>query len=425
MQATATAKAGESASSSHHGEVGSRTSILLIGTSFKTSSIAFRERVIRTLQRDGAARARGNPHLLEGCLLVTCNRIEFYVATDDPNEMEARVFSDLFGSGSARNSFYFKHDKDAVSHLFKVASGLDSLVVGEAQILQQIRDAGAKAEASGEAGPVISSLFVSAFNVGRRVRDSLNIAPHDASVSSFALAFAIKKIGRTPQSVLLIGTGKVAKLAATQLKGSKIYLISRQKNAQDRFPDAKLVAQKELKRVARDVDLVISATRRSGYVLRKGDLPDSRPLVMLDLAFPRNIDPAFKTSRSIQLYDLDDLAAHARAPNEGAALTAGEQLVQDEAEGFIRRLVAKRLSPTLASIYRWAEEVRTTEMDDAVKKLPNLSEDDRRVLEAMSKSLVGKLLAPHANFVKGADCESDQAEKLRLLENVFHPEADG
>jgi glutamyl-tRNA reductase len=424
MQVTVAAKAGESALG-YPGGIGSRRSILLIGTSFKTSPIAFRERVLHTLERDHATLSRDNPHLSEACLLVTCNRIELYVATDDPRDAEEHIISDVLGPGSAKDSFYVKHDTDAISHLFKVAAGLDSLVVGEAQILQQIRDAGTKAEATGEAGPIISSLFVSAFNVGRRVRESLNVAPHDASVSSSALAFAIKKIGRRPRSVLLIGTGKVAKLAATQLKRSKIYLVSRQKNAQERFPNAKLVPSSEIRRVARDVDLVISATRRSGYVLRKGDIPGSRPLVILDLAFPRNIDPAFKTTRSIQLYDLDDLAAHVKSPGEGAALAAGEKLVQEEAEGFTRRLVAKRLSPTLASIYKWAEEVRTAEVEEAVRKLPNLSEGDRRVLEAMSKSMVGKLLAPHANFVKGADCESDQAEKLRLLENVFHPGADG
>jgi glutamyl-tRNA reductase len=421
MQATL-AQTGATAPASSADASTPRASILLIGTSFRTSSIGLRERVIRTLSRRGVVQAKvADRHILESCLLVTCNRIEFYAATDDPKAAEEHILSVMLASKVARDSFYVKHDTDAVSHIFKVAAGLDSLVVGEAQILQQIRDAGTKAMVSGEAGPIISSLFVSAVNVGRRVRESLDAVPSDLSVSSFALDFAIRKIGRKPRSVLLIGTGKVAKLAAKRLKGCDVYLFSRQKNAQERFPDANLVKQRELKQVARGVDLVISATKRPGYVLKKGDLADSGPLVILDLAFPRNIDPTLKASRRVKLYDLDDLATHAGKSLEGTALAAGERLVRDEAEGFARRLVAKRLSPTLANIYRWAEEIRIEEVEEAVRKLPDLSEDDRRVLEAMSRSLVGKLLAPHANFVKAADGETDQTEKIQLLEDVFHP----
>ncbi len=157
--------------------------------------------------------------------------------------------------------------------------------------------------------------------------------------------------------------------------------------------------------------------------MKKGDLADKRKMILLDLAFPRNIDPAFRTSKFIELYDLDDLANHARSVPATPALASSERMVREEAERFTRRLVASRLSPILAIIYRWAEDVRSSETEVALRMLPNLSESDRKVLEAMSRSLVGKLLAPHTNWLKQPGGENNQAERLRVLEALFCPEA--
>jgi len=255
--------------------------------------------------------------------------MELYVATDDPEWVAESVLSGLPDAEEVPGAFYVKTDLDAVSHIFEVASGLDSLVIGEDQILQQIREAGAKARASGSAGSILSSLFVAAFNVGKRVRGSLEVSQQNSSVSAFALEYALKKLGRRPKKILLIGTGKTARLAATQLKGSKIYLVSRRKDARECFPNATVVTYKQLRRLAWEGDLVISATRHSGYVMRKGDLPDIRKLVLLDLAFPRNIDPAFKTSQFIELYDLDDLAKYARTVAPTPALASSERMVRE------------------------------------------------------------------------------------------------
>ena len=318
--------------------------------------------------------------------------------------------------------FYFKKDLEAIAHLFRVASGLDSLVVGEEQILQQIKVAGARARVSGNARSILSSLFDAAFNVGRRVRASYDVTPSNKSVSSFALQFALKKLGRRPRKILLIGTGETARLAAAQLKGAKIYLVSRRKDARKWFPGATMVSYKQLRRKWQG-DIVISATKHSGYVIKKGDLKDKGKLVILDLAFPRNIDPAIKTSLFIQLYDLDDLAIHARSTPQDAAFATSEKMIREEAERFTHVLVASRLSPTLANIYRWAEDIRSSETQVALRKLSDLSEKERSVVEAMSKSLVSKLIAPHASFVKQPSGEITQAEKLRLLESVFGPEA--
>jgi glutamyl-tRNA reductase len=346
------------------------------------------------------------------------------VATDDPEEAAESIRSLMQRAKGTKEEFYIKKDLDAIRHILRVASGLDSLVVGEEQILQQIKEAGTKARVSGNAKSILSSLFDSAVNVGRRVRACYDVTPSNKSVSAFALQFALKKLGRRPRKILLIGSGKTAKLAASQLKGTKIYLASRRKDARKRFPNATVVPYKRLQRFAGECDLVISATRYSDYVIKKDDrFLDKRKLVLLDLAFPRNIDPAFKTSRFIELYDLDDLAIHAKSLPQNAALATSEKLIRDEAERFTRRLVASRLSPTLANIYKWAEDIRSSEAQVALRKLSNLSEKERKVVESMSRSLVSKLLAPHTAFVKQSSGEITQVEKLRLLESVFGPEA--
>jgi glutamyl-tRNA reductase len=349
--------------------------------------------------------------------------MELYIATDDAQRVAESILSKMPRAEGGRDGLYVKKNLEAIAHLFRVASGLDSLVVGEEQILQQIKAAGAKARVSGNARSILSSLFDAAFNVGRRVRASYDVTLSNKSVSAFALQFALKKLGRRPRKILLIGTGETARLAATQLKGAKIYLASRRKDALRLFPNATVVSYRQLRRLAWDGDMVISATKHSGYVIKKGDIVDKGKVVFLDLAFPRNIDPAFKTSRFSELYDLDDLAIHARSMHQDMAFAASEKLIREEAERFTHGLVASRLSPTLANIYRWAEDIRSSETQVALRKLSNLSERERSVVEAMSRSLVSKLIAPHASFVKQPSGEITQVEKLRLLEGVFGPEA--
>lgn len=399
-------------------------SIALLGTSFKTAGIDFRERVaIRFLNNGKLKIPLDAMGILENSIIETCNRIELYLVAKNPHKASKLVLKEL--GGGSDGSFYVKTGLDAVNHIFSVASGLDSLVIGEEQILQQVRDAGRNARVSGEAKSVLSSLFDAAYNVGKRVRDSRSISPHGQSVSEFALEYGLKQLGSQPQKVLLIGTGQTAKLASLELKASKIYLLSRRRDATKRFPTTQRISLKQLKRVARECDLIIAATRRRGYVLKKGDIPDERRKVLLDLAFPRNIDPSVKSSEFLRLYDLDDLAAHARSLPKSKNLAVSERFIEAEAERFNRWLTASKLTPMLGGVYRWAENIRGEEVDLALRRLSQLSERDRRIIEAMSRRLVSKLMAPHAAFVKQQGDGLSQKDRLRLLEFVFGKENGG
>ena len=392
-------------------------SIVLVGTSFKSAPLAFRERAAKELSSTGNdGLVADTPGVIESSVIETCNRLEVYIAATDPAAAAASLLSRLDGGS---NGFYVKSGVDAISHIFRVASGLDSVVLGEDQILQQVREAGRKARVSGTAKSTLSPLFDAACSVGGRVRATYSIPPSRRSMSAFALGYALGELGHRPKAALLIGTGETAKLAALELDGTKIYLLSRRRALGSRFAAATRIRSRDLRKVAFECELIVSATRHPGYVLKKNDVADDRKRIILDLAFPRNVDPRLKSCNLVRLYDLDDLAGAVGPIPHDQGLEASERLIQAEAERFNRWLVATRLTPTLAGIYRWAEVVREDEVGLALRRLSGLSEKERKVVEVMSRRLVSKLMAPHAAFAKQGGDELNQPERLRLLKSIF------
>jgi glutamyl-tRNA reductase len=406
--------ASTTASTSRPSAATKASSIILVGTSFKTSSLAFREALAGRLSRESANLPRLSG-AKEYAQLVTCNRIEMLMAADQAAE---RAFLAWLSRtpGMEPSSVYVHRDIDAITHLFRVASGLDSMVLGEEQILSQVRDAGIAARTSRSSRGSLSALFDASVNVGKRARGALKQA--DESVSSMAIRFALGRLPRPPRNVLLIGTGKTTRLAASQLDGARIYVATRRVSLPS-FSRATVVSHKDLKRVAAKCDLIISATKHRGYVLKKGDL-DGKGRVVLDLAFPRNVDPGLAAGRT-EVYNLEDLAKvfASRPQPPGPEAGRAEELVSAEAESFSRWLLASRQSSALSQVYQWAESTRREETDAALRRLPSLSERERKVVEAMSKRLVSKLLAPPTSFVKSSSPELPQDQRLDVIQRVF------
>lgn len=392
------------------------SSIILVGTSFKTSPLAFREALAARLSRESAKLIRLSG-VKEYAQMVTCNRIEMLMATDSAKAAEHAFLAWLSRTpGMSPGSTYVRQDVDAIAHLFRVASGLDSMVLGEEQILTQVRDAGVAARTSRSSRGTLSALFDASVNVGRRARETLKQA--DESVSSKALRFALGRLHRAPRNVLLIGTGKTTRLAANQLGGARLYVATRRASLPS-FSRATLVSHKDMGRVATRCDLIISATKHRGYVLKKGDL-DERRRVILDLAFPRNVDPELNAGQ-VEVYNLDDLAKEFASRPESPSPEArrAEELVSAEAESFSRWLLASRQSTALSRVYVWAEGTRREETEAALRRLPRLSQRERKVVEAMSRRLVSKLLAPPTSFVKSSSPELPQDWRLDLVQRVF------
>lgn len=387
--------------------------IILIGSSFKSSHLPVRERIGKKVS-GGSETLKALPGVTEYAELLTCNRIELVFATKNP-EMTEQGFFSLF-SGTSPDCFYVRRDVDAIRHLFRVASGLDSMVLGEDQILSQVRDAGISARTAGTSKGVLSSLFDMAGSVGRRAREPLDAAVGSRSVSAFALRFALEKLGRRPRTVLLIGSGKTIRLAAGELKDAKVYLATRRKVLP--FPGATRVAHSGMVKVARSCDLVISATKHSGYLLKEGSLNTRKRRVILDLAFPRNIDPALNRGMTA-LYNMDDLAAGAAALPRAPGADRADEFVLSEAERFSQWLLASRLSSTLSNLHQWAEVVRKEETGAALRRMPGLSAREKMVVEAMSRRLVSKLMASPTKFAKASTPELPQEERLEVIHEVF------
>ena len=392
-----------------------------MGLSFRTASLEQRERVSRVLLE---------PHFFhsiaftkESTLLVTCNRVEAFLATEDADSLIQSTLGEIKRKSKVdeKDAYYVKRDHEAVAHLFRAACGLDSLVVGEEQILQQIKEASSVARVSGDAKSTLSSLFDAAVNVGKRVRKNCDISSLDRSVSALALKFAVEKLGRAPKSVLLVGTGKTARLAVSELKGAKIYVMSQRKEVPKIFPGSTFVPYANLKNVLAKCELVISATKSSaGYVVKGEHVGVERPLIMLDLAFPRNIDPEIKNSGLVQLYDLNDLTEYSKQSTQIPSFEAeAEMMIEKEAEHFVRWLTASKLSPTLSNIYQWAEEMRVYETENTLRRLPSIGANERWIVEAMGKRLVSKLLAGPSSFAKQTDGILTQDERLHLLDELY------
>ena len=397
-------------SGSERSPVGQRGVPVVVGVSYRTSSIAYRERLDRLLEeRDWTRVAQAD----EWALMRTCNRIEFVLATSAPAAAAERL-SRWVKKELGQTRFYVLEGHSAIAHLFRVASGLDSMIVNEGQILDQLRAAGRQARMAGSSKAVLSPLFDAAVSAGAAAKSTLKGGSD--SVASLGLALAIKKLGHKPNDVLLVGTGKMSKIAAAKLQGSEIHVVSKRSNLPSSL---RLVPERKIRDVLRRCELVVCATNHRGYAIDAEDVGDSKKKrVIVDLAFPRNVDPSVRSNPGVELLDLDDIARYAsRLRFRGTS--RAERLVEQEASRFEIRLKASRLSPELPALFRWAEAMRSKETDAALRRLGRLSPRDRRIVEALGRRITSKMLAKPAAFVKSSSQDLPQEERMRLLRAVF------
>jgi len=390
--------------------VGRRVVPVVIGVSYRNSSIAYREGLDRLLEeRDWTRVAQAD----EWALVRTCNRIEFVLSTSTPAAAAERL-SRWVKKELGQTRFYVLEGHSAIAHLFRVASGLDSMIVNEGQILDQLRAAGRQARMAGSSKAVLSPLFDAAVSAGAAAKSTLKGGSD--SVASLGLALAIKKLGHKPNDVLLVGTGKMSKIAAAKLQGSKIHVVSKRSNLPSSL---RLVPERKIRDVLRRCELVVCATNHRGYAIDAEDVGDSKKKkVIVDLAFPRNVDPSVRSNPGVELLDLDDIARYAsRLRFRGTS--RAERLVEQEASRFEIRLKASRLSPELPALFRWAEAMRSKETDAALRRLGRLSPRDRRIVEALGRRITSKMLAKPAAFVNSSSQDLPQEERMRLLRAVF------
>ncbi len=388
--------------------------LLLVGASHRTAPVELRERLdfcSRGLDRAIAALAT-RPSAHEAVVVSTCNRAELYVACDDP----APAFEDLITFVSEfhqllperiRPHLYSHVDHDAARHLFRVASGLDSLVVGEPQILGQVKDAYSVAADAHATGALLNKLFHWAFAVGKRVRSETALAEGAVSVSFAAVSLARKIFGNLHgRRVLVIGTGEMGKLTATHLKaqgiGALVITSRTLAHAQELADEVGGTAAPwdALLQALRESDIVITATGSATPILTKSQIGASmpasrtRPLFLIDIAVPRDVEPNAADIEQVFLYNIDDLQAIVRENLEkrGGEVGRAEQIVDDEVKKFSTWQRSRQAIPTVVALRQRFEAIRQSELERLDSKLSGLPPEVRVRVDEITRLIIEKLL---------------------------------
>lgn len=397
--------------------------LLTFGASYKTADLQFRERLAKLVASGGQRDLQSLPGVRESALLSTCNRLEMYLVADSAASASLKMTDYLrnaFPADDVGAKVYFSSGPAVIVHLFRVAAGLESVVLGEPQILAQVRGAGISSRKARTAKGILSPLFDRAFRVGSHVRTAYKIGSGEASLSDLAVEVTRESTVENPK-VLLIGTGKMVQLAARRLQGraSRFYVASKRKDVPKGLAGSTLVPYADIPRVARKCDVVISATAVSRPLLSAADFRGAKRHIVVDLGMPRNVSGSVRNLPNVRLVDLDDLARTGRQPGDAVRLRAAEAAVVREASEFHSWLVQTRLSSTVSELFAWANGIRDEEVRRAARKMGQSDPRERHVAEAMARRIVSKLMARPVKFAKGKNGRLTEEERLDLLRSVF------
>lgn len=396
--------------------------VLLIGFNHHAAPVNVRERLAVTPSHlpDLLRALRDLPGVDEVAIVSTCNRFEIYAAVDDAALRQSGIAATL-GSLRGVDACDFachlttRGGADAARHLFRVAAGLDSLLVGEHQILGQVKDAFQCAQDAGTVGDRLSNLFQQAITVGKRARTETEIGQGARSLGQVAVSLARETLGDLKdRTALLVGVGKINKIAGRALVASGLQWLLVANRTFDRAVEVaqslggRAVHFGALAQGLADADLVIVATGAPHIVLHKRDLRAAmalraaRPLVVIDLAVPRNVDPATRALTNVRLYDMDDLSdvVATHHPVAAHAIAAAEAIVAQAIAEFSAREREREIAPRIVSLRTQAEQIRQAEVTKTLERL-NLTPEQQQAVDALATSLTNKLLYAAAHAIKG------------------------
>jgi glutamyl-tRNA reductase len=392
-------------------------SIAVVGLSHKTASVTVRERI--AFGREALPRALEQMASMQGLaevlILSTCNRVELFAQTDQEEEAVTAMKRFLHNyhalkPGELDPFLYQLTSVSAIRHTFRVACGLDSLVIGEPQILGQIKDAYNTAVQHGCLGGMLHQLILCTLRVAKKVRNKTGISLAGWSVSRAAVELARQIFGTFgQQTVLVIGAGKMSDLTTCHLRrlgALKILVANRTYERALRIASqyqGEAVAFEDLSQALVRADIVISsASSASEYILQRADVGralqqrNGRPMLFIDIALPRNVDPSVAGLQNAFLCDLDGLkdilASHGREIAD--TVEAAEKLVESEVDGFCKRLEHREIGPIIAALKNSIESIGCVELERHIRKLAASTPEDRRRLEEMVRRIANKILHP-------------------------------
>jgi glutamyl-tRNA reductase len=412
--------------------------ILLLGVNHKTTPLAVREQLAMGNGYEQPLHAlRGIAGCKECYLLSTCNRVEILVVAQEGAQVEAQIAKLLFGDSVAPEQYqdylYIYRNDEAVHHLFMVSTSLDSMIVGEAQILGQLKEAYRHAAELKYTGPVLNKLLHKSFSVAKRVRSETLIGASAVSISYAAVELAKKIFGNLhDKNVLLIGAGEMAELAAEHLVGQGVHKVvvanrtlSRAMDLAKRF-NGTAASLDELFSQLEQADIVISSTGAPNIILHKQDVKPimrarrNEPIFFIDIAVPRDLDPKLNDLDNVYLYDIDDLhnvVEINKSERDKEAIKA-LRIVDEESLKFQSWLDNLSVVPTITALRKKADDICHIELERTLCRL-QLDPDEQKAIEKMALAISSRLLHDPVAFLKNDSCKEQNDVKVEMIRAAF------
>lgn len=416
--------------------------IVLLGLNHKTAPVEIREKFSIPVEAIGARLRQllASEEITEAMIVSTCNRVEVLVSGKGLHNCIKTMKEALLGDGARAEDWsydpytYALVGEDAVEHLFRVASSLDSMVIGEPQILGQIKDAYRIAVANRACGPVLNRLLHTAFRVAKRIRTETEIGRRAVSVSHAAVELARSIFGSLDsRTLLLIGAGEMVELACRHFSshGMRRILVtnrtsSRAQELAAQFRGEAVPFDLFRKRLV-DADIVLSCTGASHYLVDKEDVKQAlrlrrnRAMFFIDIAVPRDVDPSVNELPNAYVYDIDDLQSvvDQNLGHRKEQIARAEEIIQGELVQVRRWTRSQQIMPTVRALIEKAEEIRSRELDRTLPRLRDIQEDDKRLLELMTKAIVNKILHDPLIKLKREAGSENQRIFLDVVRELF------
>ncbi|QWR78066.1 glutamyl-tRNA reductase [Candidatus Magnetomonas plexicatena] len=404
-------------------------SILVVGLNHKTADVDVREKIAFAADEipTGLSTLKGITGVDEAVILSTCNRVEIYLSGGDTDKISAGVKDYFTGLRNIERekleaALYMRGDYDGVRHIFRVASSLDSMVLGEPQILGQLKGAFDLALKNSSSGIILNKLMKKAISVAKRVRTETKVAENAVSIGYAAVELAKKIFGELSDKVfMLLGAGEMAELAAKHLTGFGVKEVIVANRTYERGCalaeefSGRAIEFSEFKRELTKADIVICSTGAPSYVLNKHDMEKimkdrkQRSVFIIDISVPRNIDPAVNDIDNVYLYDIDDLQGVVDTnlnERQREALKA-EEIVKEEVDVFFKWMQSLDAVPTIVALRKTAGDIRDEELTKLFNKLDGLGEKEKKSIELMASAIVNKLIHPPTVALKSDDEDRD------------------
>jgi len=414
----------------------------ITGVSHKTAPVEVRERLAFRPETIPAALAdlKSREGIAEAVILSTCNRVEITVTTDDQSDPQAIVDSFLADqkhadSGSIAPHLYHHEGRDAIHHLFRVAASLDSMVVGEPQILGQLKTAYAAAKDCGSVCGWLDGLMTRAFGVAKKVRSETGVGQMAVSISYAAVELARKIFGSLAnRKIMIVGAGKMSELAARHLRRSGASHVFVTNRTHERAIEMAALFQGTPVEYTRfvsmlpEVDIVITSSGAPHYILHKDEMlrviaaRRNRPMFLIDIAVPRNIEPTVNDVDNVYLYDIDDLqeVVNSNLRERMKEADRAESLVAEEVERMMARLKVAEVAPSIVALQEQLEQIRTAEIEKMRRKCGPLTPEMERAVEAMTRAIINKVAHGPISELRNHAGHPEGAHVVAAIRKAFH-----